>query len=895
VLSPDHKPFLLESRLTALLTIGIFILDLLTPAGIAEWLLYTIPLALAWSLQSRLFLYAGGMITLLMFMGHVMSPGASPSSALFNRLLGIGVLWLFVMAWARRRGVRTQGEESREQMAQALTAAQTERTHAESEKAAALEARAYAEAAVLGAVAGQRRAEEEMLGDRLRLEGIVQSAMDAIITVDDEQRIVLFNHAAERMFERNASEMFGRPLDGLIPGRFRGPHGEHIRRFGQSGITARQMGALGMITGLRAEGEEFPIEAAISQVQVEGRRYYTVILRDITERKRLEKDLAEREALLRAIIETEPECVKVLDLNGKVRTMNAAGLAMMEAKSSQEIVGTDAYNLAAEEFRPAFGELIAKAGHGEAGRLEFEAVALQGTRRWLDTHVVPLRGADGTITAVLGVTRDVTERKQAEKLLRLSEERYRRLLSVLPDAILVIREDRIMFINEQGLRLFGAAKGEDILGTSPYGIFHSDSHPLADERLQEFLGAHGTVPETDEKIVRLDGAIVDVEVSAVRFTDEEGAGILMVLRDMTQRKLAEQRLRESEERLQSLLGSMEDVIWSSSLDLAAVHYVSPSVTETYGRPIEDFIRTPSLRLDMAHQEDRPTVVKAVVNLGATEEFDVEYRIVRPDGAIRWLHDRGHVIKDDLDQPLRIDGIASDITERKRLQEQLRRTERVAELGTLASGMAHEIGTPMNVILGRAEYLMERTKEEPVRKGLQTIVSQVERITRVMNQLLAFARRRPIERRALDLRRTIEDNLEIFQERLAHNRITVETACADACPVVHADADQMSQVLINLVVNAIHAMPDGGFLKIALVPRQDMVELTLSDTGQGMSPEVIAKIFDPFYTTKEFGNGTGLGLTVVKGIIEEHNGTIHVESEVGAGTMFTICLPIHQAD
>jgi signal transduction histidine kinase len=274
---------------------------------------------------------------------------------------------------------------------------------------------------------------------------------------------------------------------------------------------------------------------------------------------------------------------------------------------------------------------------------------------------------------------------------------------------------------------------------------------------------------------------------------------------------------------------------------------------------------------------------------------VEYRIVRPDGAIRWLHDRGHVIKDDLDQPLRIDGIASDITERKRLQEQLRRTERVAELGTLASGMAHEIGTPMNVILGRAEYLMERTKEEPVRKGLQTIVSQVERITRVMNQLLAFARRRPIERRALDLRRTIEDNLEIFQERLAHNRITVETACADACPVVHADADQMSQVLINLVMNAIHAMPDGGFLKIALVPRQDMVELTLSDTGQGMSPEVIARIFDPFFTTKEFGNGTGLGLTVVKGIIEEHNGTIHVESEVGAGTMFTICLPIHQAD
>jgi len=891
---PYQKSFLLEYGVTVLLTSGIFILDLLTPAGIAAWLLYAIPLAFTWSSsQARGSIYVNGLITLLIIIGHVLSPSdASSPHALLNRLLGIGILWAFVMAWSGRRSVRTPAEESREQMTQALTAAQTERTQAESAKAAAVEARAYAEAAVLGAVAGQRRAEEEMLGDRLRLEGIVQSAMDAIITVDEEQRIVLFNQAAERMFEWKASEMVGRPLDGLIPGRFRGAHGEHIKRFGQSGITTRQMGALGMITGIRADGEEFPIEAAISQVGVEGRRYYTVILRDITERRRLEKELAEREALLRAIIETEPECVKVLDLNGIVRTMNAAGLAMIEAKSSQEIVGTDACNLVAAEFRPAFSELIAKAGQGEAGRLELEAVGLQGTRRWLETHVVPLRGADGTITAVLGVTRDVTERKKAEKLLRLSEERYRRLLSVLPDAILVTRENRIIFINEQGLRLFGAVKGEDILGKSPYDILHSDYHHLAGERIQQLLGSDGTVPETDGKIVRVDGTIVDVEVGAARFRDEEGVGILVVLRDMTQRKLAEQRLRESEERLQSLLGSMEDVIWSSSLDLAVVHYVSPSVTETYGRPVEDFVRTPSLRFDMAHPEDRPAVAKAVMDLGTTGEFDVEYRIIRPDSAIRWLHDRGHVIKDHENQPLRIDGIASDITERKRLQEQLRRTERVAELGTVASGMAHEIGTPMNVILGRAEYLMERTKEEPVRKGLQTIVSQVERITRVMNQLLAFARRRPIARRALDLRQTIEDNLEIFQERLAHNRITVETSCVDACPVVHADADQMSQVLINLVMNSIHAMPDGGLLKIALAPHQDMVEFTLSDTGQGMPREVLAKIFDPFYTTKEFGKGTGLGLTVVKGIIEEHNGMIHVESQAGKGTTFTICLPIH---
>ncbi|HBH79729.1 MAG TPA: hypothetical protein DDY39_07880, partial [Nitrospira sp.] len=233
----------------------------------------------------------------------------------------------------------------------------------------------------------------------------------------------------------------------------------------------------------------------------------------------------------------------------------------------------------------------------------------------------------------------------------------------------------------------------------------------------------------------------------------------------------------------------------------------------------------------------------------------------------------------------------DISERKRLQEQLRKTERIAELGTVASGMAHEIGTPMNVILGRAEYLMDRVTEEPIKKGLQTIITQVERITRVMNQLLSFARRKTPERGALDLKQVVEDSLEMFHERLTRSQIQLELLLADPCPMVLADADQMSQVMINLVMNAVHAMPNGGTLHVALAPELQMVRLTVADTGYGIPREVIKKIFDPFFTTKEFGKGTGLGLTVVKGIIEEHQGSIAVESQEGAGTTFTILLPM----
>ena len=236
----------------------------------------------------------------------------------------------------------------------------------------------------------------------------------------------------------------------------------------------------------------------------------------------------------------------------------------------------------------------------------------------------------------------------------------------------------------------------------------------------------------------------------------------------------------------------------------------------------------------------------------------------------------------------------DISERKRLELQLRRAERLAELGTLASGMAHEIGTPMNVILGRAEYLLQRTADEGMKKGLATIVTQVERITKVMNQLLAFARRRTPERRAVDLGEIVDDSLEMFQERIAQSRITVDKTIESSLPPVRADRDQLIQVLINLVMNSIHAMPEGGRLRLSLAREGSHVCLGLSDTGHGMPEEIRSKVFEPFFTTKDFGKGTGLGLTVVKGIIEEHGGTIAVESAVDKGTTFWIRLPLDEA-
>ena len=610
-----------------LLTIGILALDLLAPGGVAVSILYLVPLLLTYtSPRTKDPLYFAAVATVLTWVDVLLKPAGVPIPyAMLNRTLGTMIIWGVALGLIRYK--RTQ---------QALGAARAEQAHAEGSMMAAQEARYYADREAVRAVVSRDEAEEELLISRLKLEGLIDSAMDAIITMDEDQRVRLFNRSAEQMFGCSTQEAIGQTLDRFLPARFREAHPHHIRTFGQSGVTSRKMGKLGTVMGLRSNGEEFPIEAAISHVAVEKKTYYTVILRDITERKR------------------------------------------------------------------------------------------------------------------------------AEHLLRQSEERYRRLIGISPYAILVNRGERIIFANDQAIKLFGAVKAEEILEKSPMDLFHADDHDIVRERIHELFEGRTPVPMLEEKIETLDGRAVDVEVSGARFVDEEGPALLIMLHD--------------------------------------------------------------------------------------------------------------------------------VSERTRLQEQLRRTERVAELGTLASGMAHEIGTPMNVILGRAEYLMERVTEEPVKKGLQTIVTQVERITRVMNQLLAFARRKSPERTAVVLKDIVEDSLELFRERLAKSRVTVELMFEDDCPRALADPDQMSQVFINLVMNAVHAMPDGGTLRIGLTSEKQMVKLTVADTGHGIPVDVIEKVFDPFFTTKEFGQGTGLGLTVVKGIIEEHQGSIAAESEEGKGTTFTIRLP-----
>lgn len=735
---------------------GIFILDLMIPTGIAIGMLYALPAFLACRMlpcREAVLVTLG--CTLLIPLGAHFSPaGGTPWMYVTNRVLSVMVVWI-----------------------------------------------------TLGLAFQRQRAQEIQATSENRLEGIVQSAMDAIISVDADQRIVLFNPAAERMFQCRAEDALGEKLDRFIPERFRTAHREHIRHFSLTNVTTRRMGQLGKISGLRADGEEFPLEASISQVEIGGKKLFSVILRDITQRVRAEELAAGQKAILEMMVTGMP----LPDILSQI-------CLMMEARSPGMtcsillLEGTRLHLGAAphlpEGYNQAIDGLEIGSSVGSCGTAAFRKEPVFVT----DIPTDPLWADYRKLAKTYGFracwSTPIVSSRERGMVLGTFAMYYR-------DSRSPKEEDHRLI--EMATNLAGIAierkRGEEALKRERDFI----------AAVLQTAGALVVVLDTEGRIVRFNRACE--QASGYRFDEIKGQRVwdfLLVPEEM-----------------EGVKAAFED-LWTKGL---------PNTHENF------WVRKDGERRRIVWSNT------VILNLRGSVE---------------------HVIATGL-----------DVTEVKQMQEQLRRTERLAELGTLASGMAHEIGTPMNVIQGRAEYLLQRTTEEPIKKGLATIIAQVERITKIMNQLLTFARRRPIERKPMDLKKTIADCLDIVQERLKQHRVEVETSYAEPLPLVHADPDQMSQVLLNLVLNAIQAMPEGGRLSLALEPEGPGMKLSVADTGSGMPAETLNKIFDPFFTTKDVGAGTGLGLTVVHGIVEDHGGAIHVYSVPGRGTTFTIHLPIHR--
>ncbi|CUT02974.1 two-component system sensor histidine kinase NtrB [Candidatus Kryptobacter tengchongensis] len=277
--------------------------------------------------------------------------------------------------------------------------------------------------------------------------------------------------------------------------------------------------------------------------------------------------------------------------------------------------------------------------------------------------------------------------------------------------------------------------------------------------------------------------------------------------------------------------------------------------------------------------------------GYIENYETER--IRKDGRRIIVNLSRSLIKDENGEVLGSIAIVKDVTQIKELEKQIQHSDKLALIGQIAAGIAHEIGTPLNVISGNAEYIMmEMGENNPYKEELETIISQAERIANLIKQLLEFARPRKPNYTKVNVNNELHHVIELLKHQFEKSNIKLNLKFSEDIPSIYADCSQIHQVFLNIIVNAIQAINQNGVIEIETFAKDGYVNIKFRDNGVGILPEHIHKIFEPFFTTKEAGKGTGLGLAVSKRIIDEHNGKIEVESTPGKGTVFTVKFPTY---
>ena len=399
------------------------------------------------------------------------------------------------------------------------------------------------------------------------------------------------------------------------------------------------------------------------------------------------------------------------------------------------------------------------------------------------------------------------------------------------------------------------------------------------------------------------------DTEELRLLDELAADIsfsLEVHEHELQRQQTERDLRASEERFRQAVENIHEVIWITDTAKNQMLYISPAYEKIWGQTCQSLYESPWSWLEPIHPEDRDRVLHAAQTKQAAGKYDEEYRLVHPDGTVRWINDKAFPVRDEQGAVYRIVGVAEDITERKNAARLALRSQRLQSIGTLAGGVAHDLNNALAPITMGVEMLKMQYPQES--ETLDMFEACAKRGADLVRQLLSFAKGAEGEHVALQPTRLVADLEKIMKGSFPKN-IQLAVQCDSSLPTILGDATQLDQILLNLCVNARDAMPRGGTLALeaqyvemdaayaSSIPDAkpgNYVMLRVRDTGTGIPPEIIDRIFDPFFTTKGPDKGTGLGLSTVMGIVKGHGGFLQVYSQPGQGSTFAAYLPAANA-
>ncbi len=619
--------------------------------------------------------------------------------------------------------------------------------------------------------------------------------------------------------------------------------------------------------------------------------YLLCVIQDITARKKAERKIAQSEQELLTILSASP--IGIGRVRDRIIEWVNESLCAIAGYSLEEFTGRDTSYLysSLQEFESVGVQLYRE------GQAETKWTTKDG--RIIDVLLQVSQADNG---AYICTVTDMTRLKRAENSLKFTQFSVD---SAVDNIYWIDAGGRIAYVNDSACVSTGYSRDEllsmtihDIDPNYPAEMWPRIWEDIVGKGSDQFVSMHR----------KKDGSIFPVEKSISYLSYDEFEYVCAFVRDITERKRAEEALRESEERWQFALEGSGDGLWDWNVPGNTV-YFSKQWKEMIGyaeNEIEDSVEEWESRI---HPDDKADVyAKLNSHLGGRSSVYIsQHRLRSKDGTYKWVLDRGKVLNRTEDgKPVRVIGTHTDITERKHLESQLLQSQKMEAVGTLAGGVAHDFNNLLSAIMGYASLLqMKMDKHDPLYSYASHILTSSEKAANLTQSLLAFSRKQVIDLKPISLNETVE-KLHRLLERLIPEDVEFRVNKSDERLIVMADVGQLDQVIMNLVTNARDAMPRGGKLTIRIdraaanshfmttnknVDLSDHALIEISDTGIGMDKKTIEKIFEPFFTTKELGRGTGLGLSIVYGIIKQHNGYIDVRSQPGEGSVFSVYLPI----
>jgi len=609
----------------------------------------------------------------------------------------------------------------------------------------------------------------------------------------------------------------------------------------------------------------------------------------------------EGEERSRAILETIEESYFEVDLEGSL-TFFSDSLCQLLGTSRQELaMVTDRQYTDADTTARLFEVFNAVYRTGEPVRgVDWELTRRDGAKRNVEASVWLARDSAGNPAGFRGVVRDITARKRAEAALHEAETRYRLLFENSPDGIVVLdpQTARPLEFNPAAHRQLGYTR-EEFAALSVFDLEVAETPDEVRARIARVMRGERADFETRQRTKS--GEIRDVHVTA-QVTEMLGQVVYhCVWRDVTERRRAEEALLEGREMLresQRIAG-----LGSYLLDISTGMWERSDVLDSVFGIDEDYECSVAGWAALIHPDDRAVMVNYFTDdvVGKGHAFDREYRVVRPrDREVRWVHGLGKLDFDAEGHPVRMRGTIQDITERKRAEAalehsraQLLQAQKLEAVGRLAGGVAHDFNNILQAMLSLATVLRLRAQAPELTQIVAEIEAHITRGAGLTQQLLLFSRRQIAERARFDVKEPVDKAGVLLRRLIPENiRLVVDTTAEPLW--VEGVAGQLQQVLMNLAVNAKDAMSEGGTLTLRTRRRGGEAVVEVVDTGHGMDAATLAHLFEPFFTTKAAGQGTGLGLSVVHGIVEQHGGRIEVESTPGEGSAFRVLLPVATA-